>query len=145
MTRQAHLVGSFGLRGAERPGYPRNTHIDLEKKVEVLSRELGEALEQQTATSELLRVISNSPGELGPVSEAMLESATRLCGAKVGILFYYRDGAYTAFAKLGVGICGIHGARPDPSWPGHWPWPHHQNQADGPHCRYARRASVCGR
>jgi len=102
MTRQAHLVGSFGLRGAERPGYPRNTHIDLEKKVEVLSRELGEALEQQTATSELLRVISNSPGELGPVSEAMLESATRLCGAKVGILFYYRDGAYTAFAKLGV-------------------------------------------
>jgi len=90
------------LRGAERPGYPRNTYIDLEKKVEVLSRELGEALEQQTATSELLRVISNSPGELGPVSEAMLESATRLCGAKVGILFYYRDGAYTAFAKLGV-------------------------------------------
>jgi hypothetical protein len=68
----------------------------------VLTRELGEALEQQIATSELLRVISSSPGELGPVSEAMLESATRLCGAKVGILFYYRDGAYTAFAKLGV-------------------------------------------
>src|SRR5262249_36434775 len=44
----------------------------------------------------------SSPGELGPVSEAMLESATRLCGAKVGILFSYRDGAYIAFAKLGV-------------------------------------------
>ena len=112
MTRRAHLIGSFSLRGAERvlrtdfenlkPGYPRNSHIDLEKKVEVLTRELGEALQQQMATSELLRVISSSPGELGPVSEAMLESATRLCGAKVGILFSYQDGAYTAFAKLGV-------------------------------------------
>src|SRR5262245_9064705 len=112
MTRRAHLVGSFSLKGAERvlrtdseslkPGYPRNSHIDLEKKVEVLTRELGEALEQQMATSELLRVISSSPGELGPVSEAMLESATRLCGAKVGILFSYQDGAYTVFAKLGV-------------------------------------------
>jgi len=51
---------------------------------------------------ELLRVISSSPGELELVSEAMLESATRICGAKVGILFYYRDGAYTAFAEIGV-------------------------------------------
>ena len=112
MTRQAHLVGSVGLREVEtvlrtvseslRPGCPRNSRIDLEKKVEALTRELGEALEQQLATSELLRVISSSPGELGPVSEAMLESATRLCGAKVGILFSYQDGAYTAFAKLGV-------------------------------------------
>jgi signal transduction histidine kinase len=76
--------------------------MNLEQKVEILTRELSEALQQQMATSELLRVISNSPGELTLVSEAMLESATRICGAKVGILFHYRDGAYTAFASIGV-------------------------------------------
>jgi signal transduction histidine kinase len=112
MTRQAHFVKSVGLRGAEtvlttasesaKLGCERKSHIDLEKRVEVLTRELGEAQEQQMATSELLRVISSSPGELGPVSEAMLESATRICGAKVGILFHYRNGAYTPFATLGV-------------------------------------------
>jgi GAF domain-containing protein len=66
------------------------------------TRELTESLEQQTATSEVLRVISESPGELEPVFQAMLENATRICGAKVGILFRYDDGAYTAVSKIGV-------------------------------------------
>jgi hypothetical protein len=53
--------------------------------------DLSEALEQQTATSEVLRVISTSPGELEPVFQTMLANAVRLCEAKIGTL-YIREG-----------------------------------------------------
>jgi class 3 adenylate cyclase len=75
----------------------------LNEKVALLTRERDEALEQQTATSEVLRVISSSPGELEPVFEIMLQNAVRISGAKFGNLFlregdFFRIGATTRSA-----------------------------------------------
>src|SRR6478752_5553299 len=60
-----------------------------ETEVALLTRELGEAREQQAAASEVLGLISSSPGELGPVFEAILENATRICGGRLANLFLY--------------------------------------------------------
>ena len=62
-------------------------NVRLFDEVKARTRELSELLEQQTATSEVLKVISSSPGELEPVFNAMLENATRICEAKFGVLF----------------------------------------------------------
>ncbi len=64
--------------------------------------DLTEALEQQTATSEVLRVISSSPGELEPVFQAMLENAVRICDAKFGTLYRYENETFEAAAHFGA-------------------------------------------
>ena len=98
----------------------RRTHTELDRRVEMRTAELAaanqalrdevsrrastekEALEQQKATSEVLRVISSSPGELQPVFRAILENAVRICEAKFGVLFLHEDGTFNPTAMLGV-------------------------------------------
>jgi GAF domain-containing protein len=118
LIREGYAIGTIAVRRVE-------AKLFSDKEVELLSNfaaealiaienvrlltelrqrtaDLSESLEQQTATFEVVKVISSSPGELEPVFRAILENATRICGAKIGILFRFDDGAYTAVATLGV-------------------------------------------
>src|SRR5262249_5231115 len=74
----------------------------LLKELRQRTDDLSEALEQQTATSEVLGVISSSSGELRPVFETMLANATRICEAKFGNLFLYDGTEYRSVATHGV-------------------------------------------
>jgi class 3 adenylate cyclase/putative methionine-R-sulfoxide reductase with GAF domain len=118
LMREGYAIGTIAVRRVE-------ARLFSDKEVELLSNfateaviaienarlltelrqrtaDLSESLEQQSATFEVLKVISSSPGQLEPVFRAILENATRICGAKIGILFRFDDGAYTAVATLGV-------------------------------------------
>ena len=102
---------------------------DLQKQLDQRTRELAEALEQQKATSEVLRVISSSPGELEPVFNAMLANATRICDAKFGTLYLREGDAFRLVSMNGVPptiaqSCSgsVYGGRtPKPFLAGSWP------------------------
>jgi signal transduction histidine kinase len=89
----------------------RASNTDLEEQLKAARRELAEArehlaeaLEQQTATSEVLQVISSFPGDLEPVFQSMLENATRICDAQFGNLYLCEGDAFR--------IVAMHGAAP---------------------------------
>src|SRR5215211_773964 len=79
------------------------------------TRELSEALEQQTATSEVLQVISSSPGELEPVFQAMLSNATQICGAEFGVLHMAEGDAFRTVALHNAPLAYAESKRRDPT------------------------------
>src|SRR6516164_6413179 len=95
-------------------GRLQESYADLEHKVEVRTRELTESLEQQTATAEVLRVISSSPGDLKPVFAAMLDNAARICDAKFGNIYRWDGDALHLVAShnLPPAYAKLRGSKP---------------------------------
>ena len=87
---------------APKSGSRRTATSGQKAEFAALARELNEAREQQLATTDVLRIISSSPGTLEPVFQAIVENATRICEAKFGILFRANNGVVHAVASLGV-------------------------------------------
>jgi GAF domain-containing protein/class 3 adenylate cyclase len=77
---------------------PSSSAAGKETEVARLTRELNEAREQQTATTDVLQVISSFAGELDPVFQAILTNATRICEGKYGTLYLFADGAFQPVA-----------------------------------------------
>jgi len=128
--RQIELVNTFADQAVVAI---ENTR--LFEEVQARTRDLQEALEQQTATSEVLSVISSSPGELQPVFETMLENAMRICEARFGHLLLYDGECFHACSSEGRTAslsCAV-GAWTDTTDPEQWSWSNCAHQAGGSH------------
>ena len=69
-------------------------NVRLFEEVQARTRELQELLEYQTATSDVLNVISRAPSQLQPVFDAIVETAARLCEAEYALVYRLKDGEY---------------------------------------------------
>src|SRR6266536_2988824 len=82
---------------ADIAGRREKSYADFKQQLDIRTKELTEALEQQTATSEILRVISSSPTDVQPVFDMIAQSAARLCKARFCHVFRF-DGELMHFA-----------------------------------------------
>jgi signal transduction histidine kinase len=83
-------------------GRLQESYADLEHKVEQRTAELSESLQHQTATSDVLQVISRSPGDLNPVFQTILERATNICDAKFGLLLLFENDSFRCVSVLNL-------------------------------------------
>jgi signal transduction histidine kinase len=111
MLREGELVGAIAIYRQEvRPFTDRQialvTNFAAQAVIAIentrLLNELRESLEQQTATADVLGVISSSPGELEPVFREMLKNAVRICDAKFGVLYRFDGAAFHFAAEVGT-------------------------------------------
>src|SRR6266542_2370457 len=91
---------------ADVAGWRQDSYADLKQQLDIRTKELSESLERETATSEVLGIISSSPTELESVFETILSNATRLCEASYGALWLCEGDAFRCVA--------LHGALPEP-------------------------------
>ena len=96
-TNKSQLVTSFADQAVI-----AIENVRLFDEVQAKTRDLAESLEQQTATSEVLQIISSSPGELEPVFQKMLENGARVCGAKFGTMDHVEGESFRDVAVYNV-------------------------------------------
>src|SRR5262245_38725443 len=111
LLKDEQLVGAIGI-------FRQTVRPFTDKQIELVSNfasqaviaientrllnELRESLQQQTATADVLKVISSSPGELEPVFQEMLSNAMRICDAKFGIMLEFADGAFRGLSSFNL-------------------------------------------
>ena len=134
LLREGKLIGAFSLCRSEARAFTDKQielvttfadqaviaieNVRLFEEVQARTAELSESLEYQTATSEVLNVISRAPSQLQPVFEAIVETAGRLCEAEYALVYRLQDGKYQVAASNNAEAELIRYAREHPLAPG---------------------------